>query len=221
MPAMSIAEIFVAVLLEPPSSAQDTTITSAWATAHCFWYHKGKKEYRLMSPGGCSKMMAAVHNLLRVGSCTSISKMDGGATFQSDATALARRVREAPCQSWLGGAIRTWRDISGRISSKDPPTTTDKYGNVCIGGQVLKRSTIRRLIPTISQRLLDAFAEIVTGNGWKDITDPVNEILFHRKADGTIYFDVLHPNNTKKSSDDYFLNSLDAVLLNTNLSNVA
>ena len=215
-----IAEILLDVLLEPPSSADSASTISVWATANCFWYHKGKKEYRLSSPGGCSKMLAALHNLLRVGACTVIAKSEKGPNFQAEATDLAKKIREAPVQSWLGGAIRTWRDVGGRISSKDPPATV-RGGDIWIGDQKLSRKIIRQLIPTVTRRILDVFGTIISGTEWKDIINPENEIMFHRTADGSISFDILYPNGNKKSSKEYFRNSLNDLELNANLIKVA
>ena len=64
-------------------------------------------------------------------------------------------------------------------------------------------------------------SNIVSGDEWKDVLDPTNEILLHRKADGTIFFDILYPNNTKRSSDSFFLNTVDSASLEANKNAVA
>ena len=216
-----IAEVLVTALLEPPSSAQHATVVSVWSTAQMFWYHKGKGKYHLCSAGGISKKMAAIHNLVRVAACTRIAKMEGGDTFKSDAEESAMKIKSAVGSSWLAGQIRTWRDIESRTSSKIPPTTTDEHGNICIGSEKILLSIISKLIPTINSRLDNLLSKIVSGEGWKDILDPTNEILFHRKSDGTIYFEILYQNDTKRGSDSYFLNSVDSTALKKHKSAIA
>ena len=115
-----IAQVLRTALLEPPSSAQDATVMPVWATAQMFYFHKGKNEYQLCSAGVISKSMAAIHNLVRVAACTYIAKMDSSDNFKADAEKAAGEVRSAVCSSWLAGAIRAWRDIEARTTTKLP-----------------------------------------------------------------------------------------------------
>ena len=218
-----IAEVLVTALLEPPSSAQSPTVISEWATAQMFLLQKGKNEYRICSPAGISKTMAAIHNLVRVGACTHIAKIEGGDphSFQAEAEGAAMQVRRAVGSSWLAGQIRTWRDIEARTTSRTPPTTTDECGNVCIGSEKLQRSIICQLIPTVNNRLFDFFSKVISGTEWKDILDPTHEILFHRSNDGTIYFEMLYQNGSKRNSNSYFLDSVDLILLRKYESTIA
>lgn len=193
-----LCDAFLSLLVEEPAEVCDSSLVTEFAVSQCFRYIKGDDTFRLCRPDTCARTLASLHHLLRAGVCSVVC----GSVFRNNVTQgtrdLMMTVKVAKPNSELCGIVRSMKERFERSTIKNPPSTFNLRGDLCVGNEIFRKEIIDNLIPKVLDVAKRAIGGICGGNeGWKKVLDPKNTIEVNRPDPSKFEFSIVSPKGEK------------------------